>query len=88
VWQGLEVKNIMSNLNVKIPDFLYKQIEALAVKENMSLEQLVSIALSAQVSAWMTKDYIEEKAKRGSWNKFQQVLTKVLEIEPEEYDKL
>jgi hypothetical protein len=78
----------MSNLNVKIPDFLYKQIEALAVKENMSLEQLVSIALSAQVSAWMTKDYIEEKAKRGSWNKFQQVLTKVPDIEPEEYDKL
>ncbi len=67
---------------------MYKQTEALAVKENMSLEQLVSIALSAQVSAWMTKDYIEEKAKRGSWNKFQQVLTKVPDIEPEEYDKL
>jgi len=81
-------RNTMSNLNVKIPDFLYKQIEALEVKENMSLEQLVSIALSAQVSAWMTKDYIEEKAKRGSWNKFQQVLTKVPDIEPEEYDKL
>jgi hypothetical protein len=78
-------KNIV---NVKISDFLYKQTEALAVKENMSLEQLVSIALSAQVSAWMTKDYIEEKAKRGSWNKFQQVLTKVPDIEPEEYDKL
>jgi len=78
-------KNIV---NVKISDFLYKQNEALAVKENMSLEQLVSIALSAQVSAWMTKDYIEEKAKRGSWNKFQQVLTKVPDIEPEEYDKL
>jgi hypothetical protein len=78
----------MSNLNVKIPDYLYKQIEALAAKENMSLEQLVSIALSAQVSAWMTKDYIEEKAKLGSWSKFQQVLTKVPDVEPEEYDKL
>jgi hypothetical protein len=78
----------MSNLNVKTPDFLYKQIEALAVKENISLGQFVSIALSAQVSAWMTKDYIEEKAKRGSWNKFQQVLTKVSDIGLEEYDKL
>jgi hypothetical protein len=36
----------------------------------------------------MTKDYFEEKAKRGSWNKFQQVLTKVPDMEPEEYDKL
>jgi hypothetical protein len=78
----------MSNLNVQIPEFLYKQIEALAAKENMSLEQLVAIALSAQVSAWMTKDYIEEKAKRGSWDKFQQVLAKIPDIEPEDYDKL
>lgn len=48
----------MSNLNIQIPDSLYKQIEALAAKEDMTLEQLVAIALSAQVSAWMTKDYI------------------------------
>ncbi|WP_276747894.1 hypothetical protein [Chlorogloeopsis fritschii] len=48
----------------------------------------VSTALSAQVSAWMTKDYIEEKAKRGSWDKFQQVLNKVPDVEPEDYDKL
>ena len=78
----------MTNLNVPIPDSLYKQIEALAVKENVSIEKLVAIALSAQVSAWMTKDYIEEKAKRGSWDKFQQVLNKVPDIEPENYDKL
>ncbi|AFZ60448.1 hypothetical protein H6G54_01635 [Anabaena cylindrica FACHB-243] len=78
----------MSNLNVQIPDSLYKQVEALANKENMSLEQLVSIALSAQVSAWMTKDYIDEKAKHGSWDKFQQVLNKVPDIEPDEYDQL
>jgi 23S rRNA G2445 N2-methylase RlmL len=78
----------MSNLNVQIPESLYKQIETLAAKENISLEQLVAIALSAQVSAWMTKDYIEEKAKRGSWDKFQQVLAQVPDVEPEDDDKL
>lgn len=51
----------MSNLNVQITHSLYKQIEALTAKENISLEQLLATALSAQVSAWMTKDYIEEK---------------------------
>jgi hypothetical protein len=78
----------MTNLNVQIPDALYKQIESLSNKENVPIEQLVAIALSAQVSAWMTKDYIEEKAKLGSWNKFKQVLNKVPDIEPEDYDKL
>lgn len=78
----------MITISTKVPDALYKQIEALATKENMTIDQLVSIALSAQVSVWMTKDYLEEKAKRGSWEKFQQVLAKVPDVEPEEYDKL
>jgi hypothetical protein len=54
------------NITANIPEALYQQIEALAQRENISIEQLVTIALSAQVSAWMTKDYIEEKAKQGS----------------------
>jgi hypothetical protein len=78
----------MTNLNVQLPESLYKQIEALAARENISVEQLATIALSAQVSAWMTKDYLEEKAKSGSWKKFQLVLNKVPSVEPEEYDKL
>jgi hypothetical protein len=35
-----------------------------------------------------TKEYIEEKAKRGSWEKFQQVLNKVPDVEPEACDHL
>ena len=78
----------MINLNAQIPDSLYKQVEALAARENISVEQLVALALSAQVSAWMTKDYLEQRSERGSWQKFQQVLTRVPDIEPEDYDKL
>lgn len=78
----------MSQLNVEIPEALLKQVQDLSIREKISLDQLVSIALSAQVSAWMTKDYLAEKAKRGSWEKFQQVLTKVPDVEPEDYDKL
>ena len=78
----------MTNLNAQIPDFLYKQVEALAARENISVDQLVASALSTQVSAWMTKDYLEQRGERGSWEKFQQVLTKVPDVEPEDYDKL
>ncbi|MDJ0846294.1 hypothetical protein [Crocosphaera sp.] len=75
-------------LNAQIPDALYQQLETLANKQSVSIDQLVTIALSAQISAWMTKDYIEEKAKQGSWEKFQKVLDKVSDRPPEEYDKL
>jgi hypothetical protein len=75
-------------LNTQIPDALYQQLETLANRENISVEQLITIALSAQISAWMTKDYIEDKAKKGNWDKFKQVLNKVSDNEPEDYDKL
>ncbi|MCT7987969.1 hypothetical protein [Laspinema olomoucense] len=78
----------MGELNVNIPDFLYKQVTKLPGRENISLDQLVAIALSAQVSAWMTQDYLVERAKRGSWEQFQEVLMKVPDVEPEEFDKL
>jgi hypothetical protein len=78
----------MTQLQANIPASLYKQIKSLAAKENISIEQLVAIALSAQVSAWMTKDYLEEKYIRGNWGKFEQVLAKVPDVEPEDYDKL
>jgi hypothetical protein len=78
----------MSDLNVKIPDSLYKQVTELAERESISIDQLVAIALSSQVSAWMTQDYVVERAKQGNWEQFKQVLMKVPDVEPEEFDKL
>jgi hypothetical protein len=78
----------MATLSAQIPDSLFKQMEELAKREKLPLDQLVAIALSAQVSAWMTKDYLEERAKRGSWEKFQKVLAKAPDIEPEQRDRL
>lgn len=87
LWRSV-MRNPITDLNVQIPDSLYKQIPDLAERENISIAQIVAITLFAQVSAWKTKDYLEDKPKRGSWKKFQQVLTKVPDVEPEDYDKL
>ncbi len=78
----------MKTLTAQLPDALYRQVEKFAVKEQLSLDQVVTVALSAQISAWMTKDYLKERAARGSWEKFQEVLSKVPDAEPEDYDKL
>jgi fructosamine-3-kinase len=75
-------------LSTNIPDALYQQIEILANKQSIPVEQLVTMALAAQISSWMTKDYLEEKARRGSWDKLEQTLAKVSDREPEDYDKL
>ena len=78
----------MTKIESQIPDSLYKQVQSLAERERISVDQLVSIALAAQVSAWLTKDYIEERAKRGSREGFLKALEEVPDVEPAEYDRL
>jgi len=53
------------------------------------IDQLIIQALSAQLLLWKTEDdLLETRAKRGNWKKFQKVLAKVRDVEPEQYDKL
>ena len=56
----------MTTIETRIPDSLYQQVKSLAERESISVDQLVSIALAAQVSAWLTKDYIAERTDRDS----------------------
>lgn len=78
----------MIQVTAQVPDALYKQVEALAARENLSIDQLVAIALAAQVSAWSAKAYLEERSQRGSWEQVQQVLAQVPDVEPEAEDRL
>jgi hypothetical protein len=78
----------MKTLTAHIPDLLYEQVEKAAMKDNLSIDKIVTKALSAQIEAWTAKEYIRMRAERGSWDKFERVLEKVPDVEPENYDKL
>lgn len=75
-------------VSADIPDVLYQQLESFAQREQIPMDGLVAIALSSQISAWLTKDYLEERARRGSWDAFERVLAKVPDVEPDEIDRL
>ncbi len=78
----------MSEVVVKLPDYLRKQAESVAARENISLDELVALALVSHVSAWQAKGYMEERARRGSWEKFKAVLDRAPDVKPPEWDKL
>ena len=48
----------------EIPDLLLKQVNEVAVKETVSVDQMVSIALAAQVCAAQARERITSRAKR------------------------
>ena len=78
----------MSAVNVLLPDSIHRQLDELARKEGISVDQLITTAVVEKTAALMTLDYLEERAKRGSWEKFDEFLAGVPDVEPEEYDKL
>ncbi len=67
----------MSTLEVKIPDLLLKQVNEVAAKENVSVDQIVSIALAAQVSASQAREGVSSRAKRVDWDKVDDILARV-----------
>jgi len=78
----------MSTLSVRLPDSLHKQIKKLAKEEGISMNQFIALAVAEKLSALMTVEYLEERAKRGSREKYEAVLAKVADVESAEYDRL
>ena len=78
----------MSTLSLRLPEYLHNSVKELAQKEGVSINQFITLAVAEKMSALMTEDYLNERAKRGSREKFDAVLAKVPSVEPEEYDRL
>ena len=72
----------MTTIQAKVPDPLARQVAELAEQENVSVDQLVSIALAYQVSAWRRRATVADRAKRGNWERFDRALGKVRDVPP------
>jgi Ribbon-helix-helix protein, copG family len=78
----------MSTLSLTLPQSLQEQVEALAQKEGISVNEFIALAVAEKLATLATVDYLAERAKRGSRDKLLAVLAKAPDVEPEEYDKL
>ena len=78
----------MSTLSLRIPKSLHEQIRQLAKREGISINQFVASAAAEKMSALLTEEYTEKRAKRANLKKFQEVLKKVPDAEPEDYDRI
>ena len=78
----------MSTLSLRLPDSLHRQIKELAQKEGISINQFASSALAEKIAALMTEDYLNERASRGSREKFERALSKISSNPPDPIDQL
>ena len=78
----------MSALSLRLPKSLHEQLREVAQEEGVSVNQFVMLAVAEKVAAISTIEYLEKRAKRGSRERFLEILNKVSAVEPEEFDRL
>lgn len=78
----------MSTISLRLPNYLHKTVRELAEEEQVSINQLIVLAVAEKVSALKTVGYLAERAQRGDRVKFEAAMAKVADIEPEENDRL
>jgi hypothetical protein len=78
----------MSNLNINLPESLRRRAETLAQDDGVPLDQFIATALAEKVAVLDADSYIRARAARGSREKFEKVLSKVPDVEPEACDLL
>jgi len=76
----------MTTISLRLPESLHQRVRELAKAEHVSINQLISSALAEKMSALMTVEYMEERAARGSRDKFERAMSKVGDVEPDDGD--
>jgi hypothetical protein len=78
----------MSTISLQLPESLHQSARALAEKEQISLDQLITLALAEKLSVLLTEEVLAERANRGDAARFRAALSKVPDVEPEAQDRL
>lgn len=78
----------MSALSLRLPNSLHERARELARREGISINQLVSAALAEKMSALLTEEYLEARARRGSRARYLAALAAVPARAPEAEDAL
>jgi len=72
------------SVSVSVPDELYQKAVEIAKTQHVSVDTVFVSAFAEQLSAW---ERLEQRAARGSRDKFLAALDKVPEVEPDDYDR-
>lgn len=78
----------MGAVTVRLPESIHRHIRDIAKAEGVSINQLISSAITEKISALMTEDYLKRRAKRANIEDMEAILNKVAGRKPLEGDEL
>ena len=72
----------MSALSLRLPESLHRQVRELAEREDISINQFIATAVAEKMSALLTVEYLEARARRGSPTHLRAILGRVPDVPP------
>lgn len=78
----------MGALSLRLPESIHRHIKEIAKTEGVSINQLISSAITEKISAIMTEDYLKNRAERANIKDMESILDKVKDRPPIEGDEL
>lgn len=78
----------MSTLSLRLPESIHRRLREVADREGVSMNQFVATAVAEKMSALLTQDYLQARARRASRERYEEALAQVPDVEPEDYDRL
>ena len=76
----------MSTLSLRLPESLHNEIRKLAARENVSINQLATLAIAEKIAALDTEEFLVARAARGDKAKFRAAMAKVAKRPPANED--
>ena len=78
----------MGALSLRLPESIHRHIREIAKAEGVSINQLISSAITEKISALMTEDYLKNRADRANVKDMEALLNKVPDRKPMKGDEL
>jgi len=78
----------MSAISVRLPDSLHRKVKEVAQRDNVSINQMITLAVAEKLSALETENYLGKRSRKASKARFQKALRKIPSRNPESNDKL
>lgn len=78
----------MGALSLRIPESIHRHIKEIAKEEGVSINQLISSAITEKISAIMTEKYLKQRADRANIEDMKSILGKVADRKPLKGDEL
>ena len=77
----------MSAIQIELPEPVRQRAAQLAEQQSMTLDRLMVVALVEKLANLFPDDTLEERAKRGTRQGFDEFMQGVPDVEPPEFDQ-